>query len=311
MNYKEAFEILEIDLSELSYNEITLEYLKKQFRKLALQNHPDKVGNTPESNNKFTQINEAYNYLKSEITHLQDSNSDMDSDKEEYSSLYLDILKKFMESVFEGNNNDLFLKIVNEIIMTGKKISIKLFDDLDKDSALNIYHFLSTNRSILHISQDILEIIRNLVEKKYSNVEIYRLNPSINDLLNNNLYKLYLNNELFLVPLWHNECYFDNSGCEIIVICDPELPDEIKIDDKNNICVEKEIKIIDNLSEIINNNLPLKIIIGEKEISIPISNLYLKKEQYYIIKNQGISKIKKDIYDVSEKTDIIVKILLL
>ena len=195
--------------------------------------------------------------------------------------------------------------------MTGKKISMKLFDDLDKDSALNIYSFLSTNRSTLHISQEILEIIRNLVEKKYNNVEIYRLNPSINDLLNNNLYKLYLNSELFLVPLWHNESYFDNSGCEIIVICDPELPDEIKIDDKNNICVKKEIKIIDDLSEIINNNLPLKIIIGEKEINIPISNLYLKKEQYYIIRNQGISKIKKDIYDISEKTDIIVKIILL
>jgi curved DNA-binding protein CbpA len=161
MNYKEAFEILEIDLSELSYNEITLEYLKKQFRKLALKNHPDKNGNTQESNEKFTQINEAYNYLKREITHLQDNCSTMESDKEEYSSLYSDILKKFMETVFESNNNDLFLKIVNEIIMTGKKISIKLFDDLDKDSALNIYSFLSTNRSILHISQDILEIIRN------------------------------------------------------------------------------------------------------------------------------------------------------
>jgi hypothetical protein len=312
MNYKEAFEILEIDISELSYNEITLEYLKKKFRKLALKNHPDKNGNTQESNDKFTQINEAYNYLKREISHLPDNNSSSkESDKDEYSSLYSDILKKFIESVIESNNNDILLKIINEVIMTGKKISIKLFDDLDKDSALNIYSFLSTHRLTLHISEDILEIIRNLVEKKYSNVEIYRLNPSINDLLNNNLYKLYLNNELFLVPLWHNESYFDNSGCEIIVICDPELPDEIKIDDKNNICVKKEIKIIDDLSEIINNNLPLKIIIGEKEINIPISNLYLKKEQYYIIRNQGISKIKKDIYDVSEKTDIIIKIILL
>ena len=38
---------------------------------MALQNHPDKNGNTPESNEKFRQINEAYNYLKREIKIIQ------------------------------------------------------------------------------------------------------------------------------------------------------------------------------------------------------------------------------------------------
>jgi hypothetical protein len=36
--------------------------------------------------------------------------------------------------------------------------------------------------------------------------------------------------------------------------------------------------------------------------------LYIKREQYYKIKNEGLSKIKSDIYDVSEKTDIIIHI---
>jgi len=317
MDYKRAFEILEIDLSCIHYKDISLEYLKKQYRKLILKNHPDKNGNTPESNEKFKQIHEAYHYLKSDLSKLNPSDFDhVDGEDGEYgadgdSSLYVNILTSFMKSVFEGTYTDVLSKIVSDIINAGKKISVKLFDDLDKDTALNIYVFLSNNRSTLHLSEEIVEMIRDVVVKKYDNVELYRLNPSITDLLNNNMYKLYVNDELFLVPLWHNESYFDNSGCEIIVICDPELPDDIKIDDKNNICVKKEIKIIDDLLEIINNNLPLKIIIGEKEINIPISNLYLKKEQYYIIRNQGISKIKKDIYDISEKTDIIVKIILL
>jgi curved DNA-binding protein CbpA len=315
MNYKDAFEILEIDLTEIGYNDISLEYLKKQYRRLALKNHPDKNGNTFESNEKFKKINEAYHYLKREIKHinpedLEEENHNSEEDIHD-SSLYFNILRGFMKTVFEGKYNDILSKIVNDIMIAGKKLSAKLFDDLDKDTALNIYTFLSNNKTTLHISQEILDIVRDIVVKKYDNVEVYKLNPSIIDLLNNNLYKLYVNEELFLVPLWHSESYFDGSGCEIMVICEPELPNGITIDDDNNICVETEISAYHQLPDYIMDNGFVGIEIGGKDFTIPLSNLYMKREQYYRIKNEGLSKIKKDIYDVSEKTDIIVKINLI
>jgi hypothetical protein len=303
MNYKEAFNILEIDLSEVGYNDISIDFLKKQYRKLALKNHPDKNGNTLESNEKFKKINEAYEYLKKELKYDIDNNDCNDNDTN--SSLYFDILKEFMKTIFEGKYNEMMTKIVNDIMITGKKISIKLFDELDKDTTLNIYNFLSNNRYTLHLTQDILDVIRTIVLQKYNNVEIYTLNPSINDLLNNNVYKLVINEEVFLVPLWHNELYFDNSGCEIIVICNPELPDNINIDDDNNICIK--INLNDYHDKILNNN-PITINFGDKSFEIPISELYMRREQIYRIKNVGLSKIKNDIYDISEKTDIIVNI---
>ena len=315
MNYKDAFDILEIDLKTTSYNDISLEYLKKQYRRLALKNHPDKNGNTIESNEQFQKINEAYNYLKKEIRHLNPEDLDNEiytnDDESLNSSLYFDILRSFMKTVFEGSYNEVLSKVVNDIMIAGKQISIQLFDDLDKDSALNIYTFLSNNRSVLHLTQEVMDVIREIVVKKYDNVEIYKLNPSISDLLNNNLYKLYVNNELFLVPLWHNESYFDSSGCEIMVICEPELPDGITIDDDNNICVETKITAYKSLPDDIINNGSIKIEVGSKEFSIPLSNLYMKREQYYIIKKEGLSKVKKDIYDITEKTDIIVRIQLI
>jgi hypothetical protein len=67
------------------------------------------------------------------------------------------------------------------------------------------------------------------------------------------------------------------------------------------------VNLIDYHEKILNNS-PIIVNIGENNFNIPISDLYMKKEQTYRIKNVGLSKIKNDIYDISEKTDIIVNI---
>jgi hypothetical protein len=303
MDIKNAFNILEINTYEISYNDLTLEYLKKKYHKLALRNHPDKNGNTPESNEKFKQINEAYDYLKREI-----NINPIENNEDSTSSVYFDVLNIFMKSAMEGKYTEFISKIVSDIVFASKKISLKLFEDLDKDSALSAYVFLSKHRFILHLTENILEEVRQVVIQKYENVQIFKLNPSINDLLNNNFYKLYLDNELYLVPLWHNESYFDGSGCEIIVMCEPELPECIKIDDENNIHTEIFIDLKNDIPILLKNNRNLIVKIGDNEFTIYLSKLNIKSEQYYKIKNEGISKIKNDVCDVSEKADIIVKI---
>jgi hypothetical protein len=307
MNYNIAFETLEINMNELNYNDITLEYLKKQYHHLALKFHPDKNGNTLESKEKFQKVNEAYHFLKRELHLFSDF---IEKEEETFqNSLYFTILKEFMKSFFEGSYHDILSKVVNDILTAGKKISFKIFDDIDKDTTLNIYLFLSNNRSVLHLNQEVINIIRNIVIQKYDNVEVYVLNPSINDLLNNNLYKLIVNNETFLVPLWHNESYFDISGSEIIVICNPQLPNNIFIDENNNICVEKEILLSEyTFQEFIKIHEFIHVNVGEMIVKIPIAELYIKREQIYKMKNIGLSKMKKDIYDVKEKNDIIVTI---
>jgi curved DNA-binding protein CbpA len=314
MDYKKAFDILDIDVNEVNYNDLTLRYLKKKYHKLALQNHPDKNGNTEESNEKFKKIKEAYDFLKREIKNINkkennEKNMYDDKDDDNSSSIYYDILKVFMESILIGQYNEIISKIVNEIVNGCKKISSKLFDDLDKDTLLNIYIFLSKYRYIFHLGQNIIDEIREIVIQKYDNsVQIYKLNPNLNDLLNNNVYKLYIEETLYLVPLWYSESYFDGSGCEIIVLCEPELPENIYIDDDNNLCIERNISISNELSDFIINNKNIEINVNDKIYEICLSKLYIKKEQYYRIKNEGITKIKKDIYDISERSDIIIKI---
>ena len=307
MNYKIAFDILEIDMSDKKYSDINLECLKKQYHKLALQNHPDKNGNTQESKEKFQKINEAYDYLK------RDSIFEDSEKNNANSTIYGDILHSFLSEIFEGDYNNKFYEIIKDIIF--KKIPIKLFEELNKETALNIYNFLSKYKNVFHINQKTLAKLIAVVSKKYEDVmDYYKLNPSIDDLFENNVYKLYVNEQLCLVPLWHNELYFEgteiNNMKEIIVSCEPELPTNIKIDENNNL----HVKIIFNLMTIpnlIKNNEQFIFNIGKKEFSIPIDKLYMKVNQYYRIKNEGLSKVNEnDIYDISEKSDIIVNIVM-
>jgi hypothetical protein len=56
------------------------------------------------------------------------------------------------------------------------------------------------------------------------------------------------------------------------------------------------------------NNQDISVDVGNKYLSIPLSELYMKTEQYYRFKKHGISKVKKDLYNINDKSDIIVKI---
>ena len=316
MDYKKAFEILEIDTNNTNYSDITIEHIKKKYHKLALQYHPDKNGNTPESNEKFRQINEAYNYLKREIKNINSTyyeNDDVEN-QDQSSSVYFDVLKQFIKGLLDGKYTDVFINIVQDIVSGYKKISLKLFDNLDRENSINIYLFLSKYKNILHLSDSVLDDIKAVVIQKYDDVEIYKLNPNINDLLYNNFYKLYVKDVLYLVPLWHNEVYFDNENenenNEIIVLCEPELPEGVKIDDDNNIYIEKTINMLTELPILILNNDSIIIEIGDQRYHILVSELSMKREQYYKIKNQGITKPNDDIYNISQKSDIIVKIVL-
>ena len=180
----------------------------------------------------------------------------------------------------------------------------------------SIFIIFSKYRSLFHFSNEFLDKIKDIIIRKHDDIMVYVLNPSIDDLLNNNVYKLYLEEELYLVPLWHSEMYFDvkkrenetKDIKEIIVLCDPELPENITIDEDNNLYVEVNLNVSD-ISLFLSSSNNMKVFVGKKELDIPLYNLYIRHTQLYRIKGEGLTKIKEnDIYDISEKCDIIVKI---
>ena len=114
------------------------------------------------------------------------------------------------------------------------------------------------------------------------------------------------------------------------------MPENIVIDEDNNIHVTKEIEGVE-LLELIKNtetnrtfaqgsantfaqgsantfaqgsvNTFVSLYIHNLLLKIPISLLYMKREQIYRLSKQGISQVlENDMYNISCKADIIVKI---
>lgn len=302
MDYTTASRILELGNSMFN-----LKDLKKKYHELALKNHPDKNGNTPQSKETFQQLNEAYMFLSGELEEDNNFNASFAMPS------YVDILQTFLQNILDEKHSQLFCEIIKDIVM--KKLSFTLFEELDKKTATKVYAFLMKYRVILNISPDVLERLGEIVSasaKKEHVSRVFHLKPTLSDLFSNNIYKLYVEEKLYLVPLWHSEIYFDGeNNTEILVLCEPELEENITIDEYNNVYTNIEIAF-STITELINSNDPLTFVLCNNTISIPIDKLFMKKEQLYKIKKGGLSKIKgNNIYDVEDKADILVKIKLI
>ena len=172
---------------------------------------------------------------------------------------------------------------------------------------MDIYKLLISNREILYIPEILIEEIRKILITKTQGDERILLNPSLDDLWKDNLYKLVVCDRTYLIPLWHHELVYDNSGCDLYVKCNPILPDNVEIDENNNMMVSLEY----NISDLLQMD-EVYTVIGERVFSFRTDELHITKRQQIVRSGMGISRIKpKNIYDIYAKGDVIFDILLM
>lgn len=331
MDFRKAFEILEIDTNKVSYHDITYDYLKKRYHKLALQYHPDKNSNI-ESKEKFQKIDEAYRFLKEEIEiiHKKDHSFSQETFSGSNENEYIYFLSMFLQGILQGHSSkiiDMITNIIKKIVVGCQKVTIHWFEDLDKETCIQIYEFLSTYRNILYIDEDVLSKVREIILEKCKNDHVYILNPSIDDLLYQNVYKLTIDDEIYFVPLWHinSDIIYDKVNKsndkidddldnktndkqnndpddkptdekrekeEIIVRCIPELPENIWIDEEENIHFLKTVHTAE-FSLYDNKTIPINV--GKKRFEIPVQDLFIQRKQNYVFYGEGISRIRNNL----------------
>jgi curved DNA-binding protein CbpA len=296
MNCEKACEILEID------KKYTTNMLKKAYHKSALKHHPDKGGD-PE---KFKQVKEAYEYLLASNAPYQGLDFDIEGKS------YIEILKKVVEEISPRTEwNTVFLNTsFKDIIKNCKDISLDVFKGLQKERAYEVYRILSNNLELFNLTRKFKDQLKEILREKYENDNnnIIILQPSLDDLLNDKIYKLEIEDEEIYIPLWHKELILDvpNTNSTIIVKCSPILPKDITIDNNNNIC--KNINV--DIKQLLHSKELLTVKIGTKSLWINSNSLRItEKPQVIKYKNAGILKInKKHMYDTEKRSNIYLEV---
>jgi curved DNA-binding protein CbpA len=332
MKISEAIAILNItnytiyNIKNMSYNE-----LKKHYHIQCLIYHPDKNINNEKATLIFQNINQAYNVLKELINiskkddNIDDldirNDDDLNANNNNYNYYILNFIN-FITNYYSNSTNNIDLEeninnikhYANSHIQT---ILVNLLDNFSITILEDLYVFLLKykkecfyeNNTVPSsvISDNISNIIKTILQEKLSKYNIYILTPNIANLLNSDVYKLTINNDIIYIPLWHNELNFENN----IIKIDPLLDSNITIDNDNNIHYTYN-NTFSNIIELLNSNTNnITIAIESHSFNIVINKLTFSKYQIYSIKNQGLSKINtNNILDNTCKSDIFFHIYL-
>jgi hypothetical protein len=293
MNFKKACENLDIEYT----SNISIEDLKRQYRAKALLYHPDK-NHSPDAVSKFQEIHESYDYLLKYKGYMEPDIDNNSAETEYEKGTYRWILFSFLKNILKTETHEnLVYTIIKRVITTCEVNSLETLEKLDKTMLIRIYEILKRYLYSFHFTQNFIEKIETIITEKTKNDECIILNPTLDDLFENNLYRLKVNNHTYIIPLWHNELVYDNSGNDIYIKCNPILPENIDIDEKNNLLVNVEFKI----SDIWDRDI-IEIPVGKQTFTINPSLLRLQPIQKFIFAKQGISKINyENIYDISKK----------
>ena len=293
MNYNIACNILNLK------PQFTQSELRKNYHLLALQYHPDK-NSSKNAEEAFKQIVEAYNYLNEYSSKNNTQNNNTENSGYNFSEediTYAKLISDFI-NILATNDSRLIKIFKNDCL----EYSLSIINSLDYSILLLLSNYINIFYRLFNTSRETLETIISTIKNRLQKTNIYILNPTLENIKNNEVYCLEHEGEIIYIPLWHRELIYN----DITIKCIPDLPENVQIDDDNNI----HYKVFMESSNIFDtDNIEIDFC-GDKH-SIPIEKLYIKHYQTFTLKDCGISLINtNNILDIDKKGDIIVHIFI-
>ena len=290
MDFSHACRILELQPP------FTRQTLTRAYYREALQYHPDK-NKAENAEEKFKEVHSAYDYLKIylEIEH----EVSVPQSSEVYETFLYQLFQNFFsDSVGQASFTALYGQIRGGCI----DLTIRTFELFERKTAIEILNFCIAYKDIIGIDNTIIEKFKSSITERLKTVQQYVLNPTLENLLQKDIFCLEVDGQKLGVPLWHEEVTFDGSDNCLIVANLLQLPENVAIDHNNDL----HVMIRASGSDAIRDQ-SIKIPLGGKVFELSTTNLYLRGQQTTRLRGEGVPRINpQDILDITQIGDIVV-----
>jgi hypothetical protein len=265
--------------------------LRAAYYRCALEFHPDR-NDSAEAADKFREAADANDLLRSYLDITADGASG-----DPRSGAY----DAFMRSLFgDPVRSAVVSSLCDHLRGRTKDLALQALDGLDRKTALEVVGYLSAYKDVLRVDDDTVEQLRTRVVGACTARVV--LNPTIDNLLNKDVYCLEAGGRILYVPLWHEEVVYDVSGGSVIVANSLELPEGVAIDHNNDIHVRVRYPLGQAVSEEV-----IPVSVGGKVFELQRDQLRLRSAQTARIKSVGAPRINTaNLLDASSLGDIVV-----
>ena len=288
------------DILGITKENFTMKSVKKAYYQKALETHPDKCKGQITSPT-FNEVQEAYKLLS------KCSDEFVDEINRQKDTTYSSFLSNFISSTIGINvKSDKIAQTLLNIKAGYEDATIRMFSDLNRHDAVKLYSYLEQYSVMFGFNKDIMSKLKLIVEKKIGKDTFITLNPTLANVLRNDVFKLERDNDTYCIPLWHDELEYDLDNQSLIVSISPILPDNMTIDEDNNLHIALKLEV----SEIFGQDT-YKIDLICKTISVNVREIMLKPKQTICFPNQGIARINtKNMFSIGKLAHIFVHITL-
>lgn len=267
------------DILGITKENFTAKEVKKAYYQKALETHPDK-NKSDRSSESFTQVQNAYTYL----CNFDELNLDSCVHENEEPITYSDILSSFIKSTIGIEiKSDQLASTLTQVKKGYEEATFKMFTEMDRHQSARLYAYLAQYSSVFGFSEEVLNRLKQELERKTSKDMFVTVEPSLTNLLDQQVYKLEHMGEFYFIPLWHDELEFELGDKQLVVIVNPKLPKNCWIDDSGTLHIRYDYSVIDALDKGY-----ITIQVEDKTFSILSRDLTIKKEQTVCIRNKGI-----------------------
>lgn len=288
------------DILGITKENFTIKSVKKAYYQKALETHPDKCNGIIQSPS-FNEVQDAYAFLTEYNQTIFDESEDTKDTN------YSTFLSSFISSTIgiDVKADDIAKTLVN-ITAGCEDTTIRMFSEMNRHDAVKLYNYLEQYAGVFGFNGEMMIKLKKIVDNKLGNDVFVNLKPTLSNVLKNDIFKLETDDDTYCIPLWHDELEYDLEDKSLIVSINPVLPDNITIDEDNNLHIKELIHISDVFGQD-----EYEIDLMCKTLKVNVREILLKPKQSVCFSNQGIARINtKNMFSVSRIGHIFVHITL-